>query len=373
MDVALSASSNPAPFFSLNTATMPIWLTVDSLTGTVPKSLRFSSTSVCDTLAPGTYTASVAIRVSGSADLQVPITLQLNNKAPRLTVAEGTTRNLSWTLGTSLPTPYITAVSTDSPIPYTTSTGGTLAPVISSAQQSGLAYSFGTQIGVGLNPLIFAAAQPGSVLTGTVTLTWGTPASTIVVTFNITVLAPGATLSGLTPASLPTSLSGQTFTVVMVGTGFVTGTDPTQKTKVGVVVGGVIVTDTNISANVVNASNIILTITVPAVADPNLPFAPSGVGGSVPLGICNPAGGSCTIPSGTAMLTIGNGPIIQAITSASTFAQVTPPTLPTIAPFDMISIFGANFCSSGGTGCGTSQILYGAPDSALRYPTFPQS
>ena len=311
----------------------------------------------------------MAVRVSGYADLTIPISLQINNKAPRLTVAEGTTRNISWTLGTPLPAPFITAVSSDSPIPYTTSSGGTLAPIVPAAQQSGLAYSFGTPINVGFNPLIFAAAQPGNVLTGTVTLTWGSPASTIVVTFNISIQSPGATVTGLTPASLPTAASGQTFTVVLTGTGFVTSTDPTQKTKVGVVVSGSIVADTNIAANVLNPSNIILTITVPAVADAYLPFSQAGVGGTVSLGICNPAGGTCSIPTGTATLTIGTGPIVQAVTSASAFTQVTPPALPSMAPYDMLSIFGANFCSSGGTGCSTSQILYGTPDTTLRYPT----
>ena len=369
VDVTLSSLSNPAPFFSVNTASLPIWLTVDSTNGTTPKSLRFTSTSVCDTLAPGTYSANILVRVSGYADLSLPITLQLNNKAPKLTVSEGTTRNLSWTLGASLPTPIVTAVSSDSPISYTSSSGGTLAPIVSPTQQSGLAYSFGTPINVSFNPLVFAAATPGSTLTGTVTLTWGSPASTIVVTFNVLVLSPGATVTGITPASLPTANSGQVFTVVLTGTGFVTSTDPNQKTKVGVVVGGAIVPDTNIAVNVVNPSNIILTITVPAVADPYLPFAVTGTGGSVPLGICNPAGGACTIPSGTATLTIGGGPIIQAVTSASAFTQVTAPALPSMSAFDMISIFGANFCSSGGTGCSSSQILYGAPDSTFRYPS----
>jgi uncharacterized protein (TIGR03437 family) len=268
-----------------------------------------------------------------------------------------------------LPTAFITAVSSDSPISYKATTGGSLGPIVNPAQVSGLAYSFGTQIGVSFNPLIFAAAQPGSVLTGTVTLTWGSPASTIVVTFNVSVLSPGATVSGLSPASLPTASPGQTFSVVLTGTGFVPSTDPSQKTKVGVVVAGALVVDTNIAANVINPSNIILTITVPVVPDANLPFAPSGTGGSVLLGICNPAGTTCSIPSGSATLTIGNGPIIQAVTSASAFIQVAPPSLPIISPYDMLSIFGANFCSSGGTGCSSSQILFGTPDSTLRYAT----
>ncbi len=369
VDVHVTGTGSPSPFFAVNTATLPIWLTVDSTTGTVPKNLRFSTTSVCDTLAPGLYTATVYLKVSGFADYAVPITLQITNKAPKLSVSEGTTRNINWTLGTALPTAFVTAVSTDSPIPYTVTTGGTLAPVVAAAQQSGLAYSFGTQIGVTFNPLIFAAASPGSVLTGTVTLTWGSPAATIVVTFNITVLSPGATLSALSPASLPTAAAGSTFTVSLVGSGFIPSTDPTQRTKVGILVGGTgnVVTDTNFAVNVINASNIILTITVPAVADANLPFAQTGAGGTVYIGLCNPVGGTCSTPSASLPLTIGAGPIIQAATSASTFVQVATPT---IAPYDMISLFGANFCSSGGTGCASNTLLSGSPDTlTLRYPT----
>lgn len=361
-------SSVPSAFFAVNTASLPIWLTVDLTTGVAPKSIRFSSTNVADSLAPGTYSATIYLKVSGYADLGLPVSLLITNKAPRLSVSEGTTRNINWTLGSTLPAPFVTAVSTDSPIPYSVTTGGTLAPIVSAAQQSGLAYSYGTQIGISFNPLVFAAAQPGSTLTGTVTLTWGSPAATVVVSFNIAVLSPGATLSSISPASLPTAATGQTFTVVLTGSGFAPSSDPAQKTKVGIVVGGSIVTDTNISANVVNPSNIILTITVPAVADANLPFAPAGAGGPVPIGICNPAGGTCSIPTGTATLTISGGPIVQAVTSASAYQQVSAPALQNVAPYDMISIFGASFCSSGGTGCTSSQILYGAPDPvALRY------
>jgi uncharacterized protein (TIGR03437 family) len=111
----------------------------------------------------------------------------------------------------------------------------------------------------------------------------------------------------------------------------------------------------------------ILTITVPATADPYLPFAPAGAGGTVNLGVCNPSGAACTIPTGTVQLAIGASPLIQAVTSSSSFIQVTPPVLPAMAPYDMVSLFGINFCT-GGTGCG-KDILYGALDPAtLRYP-----
>ena len=369
VDVTLTSSTVPAPFFTVDTSTLPIWLTVDFTSGRTPKALRFSSTAVSDNLPPGTYNASIAIKVSGSGDLTVPISILLTNTAPKLTVAEGITRNIFWTIGSAAPTAVVTAVSTDSPISYSATTGGTLAPALSASQRSGLAYSFGTQMGITFDPTVLGSAAPGTVLTGTVTLTWGSPAATTVITFNLTVLSPGATLSGISPASLPTAASGQSFTLALSGGGFVASPDPAVRTRVAIVVSGVMVNDNNISWTVVNPSNILLTINVPVAADPYLPFSTSGAGGTVTIGVCSPAGAACTTPSGTAQLTIGNGPIIQVVTSASSFVQVSPGVTPSVAPYEVISIFGTNFCSSNGTGCSSSQILYGSPDSALRYPT----
>ena len=267
-------------------------------------------------------------------------------------------------------TPVVTAVSSDSPISYTITTGGSLAPIVAANQLSGLAYGFGTQIPVNFDPTILASAQPGSVLTGTVTLTWGSPSSTIVVTFNVTILSPGATVTSISPASVPTAVSPTNFTIVLSGSGFIANPDPLVRTRVGIVTaGGSLVTNNNISANVVNPSNIILTITVPTGTDASLPFSPTGSGGSVVIGVCNPVGGTCAIPTSSATLTIGTGPIVQVVTSASSFVQVNPGATQSIAPYDIVSIFGANFCSSAGSGCSSSQILYGTPDVAGRYPT----
>lgn len=359
-------SSLPSAFFTVKTSTFPSWLTVNTTSGTAPASLQFSTTSVAGTLAPGSYSATVYLSVSGYADLGVPITLLVNNAAAKLSV-NATSIPINWTVGTAAPTVTITATSTDTPIQYSITTGGTLAPVVPSSELAGLAYSFGTQIDVSFSSTVLASAQPGQVLSGTVTFTWGSPASTTVVTILLTVQSPGATLTGISPASLPTATAGTTFQVVMTGTGFVGGTDPTLKTKVGIVVSNAVVTDSNLSANVVNPTTIILTITVPSATDANLPFLPTGNGGNVVLGLCN---GTCTVPTGTATLTIGKGPIIQGATSASSFTEVSSPTLPTFAPYDMISLFGSNFCSSNGTGCSSTQVLSGSPDAITqRYPT----
>jgi hypothetical protein len=368
VNVAINGSGSP--FFAINTATLPAWLTANVVNGTAPLTVVFSSTSVCDSLAPGTYTANVHIDVSGSGDLWVPFTLLISNKAPTLGVEEGTNRVITWVIGSALPTPVITAASTDTPISYSITTSGLLGPIIPATQLTGLAYSFGTSINVTFPPLVFAQALPNTNLTGTVTLTWGNPAQILVVNFTVQVQSSGAIITALSPPTLPTALPGVApFPVSISGTGFVPSSNPLYATKVGIVTGGVIVPDGNIAVNIINPSNMSLLIAVNATDNANLPFSPTGPGGPITIGVCNPGGGVCTTPTSTAVLTIGNNPIIQAVTSSSTLTEVTPPTLPTIAPYDMISLFGANFCSSSGTGCTSSTVLYGTPGSTTEtYP-----
>jgi uncharacterized protein (TIGR03437 family) len=360
--VNVASVSVPNAFFAVDTTSLPNWLTVDYTSGSAPKTIQFSSTTLCDSLAPGTYTTTVRINVSGYGSLNVSVSILITNPAPKLSVAEGTTRNIVWTIGTPMPTPVITATSSDTPIPYTVLTGGTLAPIVAANQLSGLAYSFGTPINVSFNSVLFASAAPNTVLTGTVTLKYGT-SSSIVVTFNITVNSPGSTLSSVSPATIPTASTGH-YTLGLTGTGFIVSSDPNQATKVGVVQSGTTITfDPNITVTVLTASTIQLGISV-NTTDTLLPFAN---GGSVTLGVCNPTNGACSSATGTTLLSIGSYPIISAVTSSSTLTQVSPPTLPSMATYDMVSIFGSNFCPV----CTSTQILYGAPDPVLQaYPTF---
>ncbi len=369
VDVALSASGEGAPSFTVDTASLPPWLSVDPVSGTVPASLHFATTSVADAIAQGTYNATVRVLVSGSADLALPFRLSVTNPPPTLTVVEGTTLNLSWTAGQALPIPYITLASSGAPISYSIATAGPLSPIVGSSYLKGLAYSYDTPIPVTFDQNVLSAAQPGTVVAGTVSITWGNPAVTTVVTINLSVQSAAATVLSVSPPSVPTAPPGQVFTVALAGSGFIGGIDPAVRTTVGLVSGGALVADANLASLVVNASNIIVTLTVPATADPLLPFDPAGPGGTLVLGVCNPLGAACTVPTGIATLTVGANPVIQSVTSASSYLQVAPPTLPQVAPYDMISVFGFNFCNAAGTGCGRT-ILYGTLDPAtLRYPT----
>ena len=364
--IAVSSSASPAPFFTVDTTSLPTWLTVDSISGTAPKTLRFSSTSVCDSLPPGTYSASVRLDVSTAGALTVPISMLITNSAPKLSVTQSPLT--TWTMGQSVPTAYITLFSTDSPIPYSLTGSGLLQPAFGTGMASGLAYSFGTEIPITFSNTAFAAAQPASVLTGTVTITWGSPASTTVVTFSITVLSAQATISSISPASVPTtSTTGQQFIVDLSGTGFVQSSDLTQKTKVGVVSNGTLVQDTNIASSITNASNMVLTITATS-NDTYLNFASSG---TVVIGVCNPQGSTCSVPSSTVTLTISAGPVIQEVTSASSFQQVNAGTNPNVSPYDMLSIFGTNFCAASMPACSSTQIIPGVLNAAtLVYQTW---
>jgi uncharacterized protein (TIGR03437 family) len=362
-----SVSASPAVFFSVDPSTLPLWLNATPTTGTTTSAvtMTFVPTAGAETVALGSYSANVHLKVSGQLDTVIPVTLQVKDPTATLTVAEGTTRTISWVLGQALPTLVITPVSSDSPIAYAiTTTANSLSPVVGAT--SGIAYSFGSApIPVTFLQSIFGAAAPGATLSGSVTFTptSGTP---VTVTINVQVKSPGALIYSISPSSLPTATSGS-FTVVLTGSGFVYSGGSTLVTKAGVVSGGSIVSDYFVTPTVINSTTISLAITVPASNDPYLPF--SGVGGTVAFGVCNPGGGNCSTPASQINLTIGVNPIVQAVTSASSYIQATAPALTPVSAYDILSVFGTNFCVSGGTGCiAPNPILYGTTDPvASRY------
>lgn len=355
--------------YTVNPATLGSWLTASPMSGVYgsANTIIFQATGGIDSLAPQSapYAQTVHISVSGYADTMVNINLMVTNPAATLSFAEGTARNLTWVQGQGLPTATITAVSSGSPIQYSTTSSGIIAPIIAASEVSGLAYNFGTEIPVTFPNLPFSEAQPGSVLTGAVKFAWGTTSSTV--TFNVTVQAGTSTavLNSSTPSNLPTASVGEIFTLTLYGSGLVPGTDPTQRTTVGIVnASNQIVPDANIlSTTVSNSSTVVLTIQAPASADPLLPWT----GTLVTFGVCNPAGGSCATPTGTFAIPVGAGPTITKIISAST---LTSAATPNVAPYDILTLWGSNFCTSNGTGCGANGILFGQLNpSTLTYST----
>ncbi len=364
------ASLGPLPF-TVNTAAMPPWLSVDTPGGTTTQTVRFSSTAYADSLAPGLYSTTlpgVLVSSPGYEPTALPITLLISNTASTLSIGgSGAVQNMVWNVGDPIPSAVITLVSSDAPVSYSLVSGGVLKAKFSNGEQEGLAYSFGTQIPVTFDPAVFLGATAGSTLNGTVTVTWGSQASSLVVNFNVRVLAGQATLTSISPASIPTSATpGQTFQISLAGSGFVAGTNLAQVTKVGIVTGGIgstsMIPDANLSALVISPSLITLVVTVPspAGADSFLPFTATSPT-SVILGVCNPNAttNTCNAATSTQTLTIGSNPIITAVSSASSFVQLTTPN---VAPFDLISIFGTNFCPL----CGSNGTVAAVPNSLTK-------
>ena len=363
-------AANPM-YFLVDMTTMPAWLTVNATSGNITSkggtaTLTFTVTKVADSLTPGTYPTSppIALKVAGYASTLVYVTLTVQASASTLSLQGSNIQTLSWSPGQTLAPATITIVSSGAPIPYTTQV---IAPGSNDAgalvnPPAGLAYSMGTNLTVTFNPLNFAAGTPGSTLTSTVRIKWDTTSGDdLVINFIVNIQSPSATaiLTGISPSNLPSGAPAETFPVTLYGSGFVPSNNNTMATFVGVVGGTTgFVKDANIVATVNSSTMISLVITVPA-SDQNLPFGTAG--STVTLGVCNPNGGTgnppCLNPS-TISFTIGDGPMISGVTSGSTFAQVTS-SIGVLTPYDIISIFGSNFCVSGGNGCGSSQVLNG--------------
>jgi hypothetical protein len=102
VDVALTSANSAPASFTVDPASLPAWLSANNLSGSTPSTVRFTTTGVADSIAAGAYSAAVDVQVSGAGDLVVPFHLAVANPAPKLLVAEGTTRNLSWTVGQPL-------------------------------------------------------------------------------------------------------------------------------------------------------------------------------------------------------------------------------------------------------------------------------
>jgi uncharacterized protein (TIGR03437 family) len=370
--VASNLPSLPNPFFSVYPSSVPFWLTPSIMTGTASttEKVRFSTSSLADTLAPGNYSATVVLQVAGYGDLDIVFNLQVSNPNPTLLwtsnpTASGTTVTLaSYMAGTtSYPSLSITLSSSDSPIPYSIAFGGALAPyATTTADQKGFAYNFGTPIPISFG-YAWAAAVPGTPVTGTISITWGSQNTVSLINISVPVTAPGATLTGISPASLPTATAG-TFTLGLIGTGFVGNSGSSSSVKptlVGTMVSSTFTKDASIV--IANVTPTLMTLTLSAT-DTAFPFA---AGGSVTLGVCNPAGSATTCTPGagaTYSLIITASPLIQAITSASTFSQVTAPAHPTLAPYDLISIFGTGFCNT----CASGTAINGALTANDFYP-----
>ena len=148
--------------------------------------------------------------------------------------------------------------------------------------------------------------------------------------------------------------------MTLTGTGFIKSPNPNIATQVGISVSGTYTPSQYLTATVTDTSHINLAIIVPPGGTMILPFdTTSNV--NVTLSVCNPTNGVCNtvFPNSTATFTIGSTPTITELTSASAFVPQT-----TVAPYDLISLFGYDFCPT----CSTSYVMLGGPNANMVYP-----
>jgi uncharacterized protein (TIGR03437 family) len=354
--VTVKVTATASTYFTVDASTVPIWLTMGAMSGTAVSAgvnVTFTPSAVGATLGTGSYYANVKLDVVGDAALTVPVSLVVSDPAPTLTVSGGSGLTFNWAQGSAYPTKTLTAVSSNEPIDFTV-TAAVASPTVPANwivvnHASGVAYNWGTPLTVSFVQAAFVNANVGDVLTGTITIT---PAggSAIVTNVAITVTPPLAAITSLWPAAIPPQASAgesDVYTIVVTGTGFVSGTNATAVT-----VAGDALASGNGSATVVNSTTMILTI-------PSKKYLLTA--GTVALAAKNQVSDTAT----TAILTVTTAPIISAVTNSASYQQQSPGATPKIAPYDMISIFGDNFGPSG-----ANPIVTGVPDATFfNFPT----
>jgi uncharacterized protein (TIGR03437 family) len=376
VNLSISAGSDA---FVVDPTTVPIWLTLSASSGTAtttPVAINFSPSSAAAQLGGGVYSQTVHVRVSGFQDLQIPVTLSVNEPGSTLSVTTApaevsSTVPLTWVYGsTTYPTATISVFSTDQPVAFTATATVTSPAAPANWLQlnagSGIAYNFGTPLTVSILKDVLQNATVGNVLTATVTISYGSTPTTITVPVSITVLEPYATLSStapLYPAAAPPQTSGS-LQVVVTGTGFISG--GSFPTTVSIAYGTVTVpvalvgltskTGNQVGAvTVVNPTTMILSI--PFEDGSSTPVSILGTPQAITISITNGVTINSVLETPvTTSLNITNSPIINAVTDAASMAEPNPGKLPTFAPYELVTLFGANFCGAA-PGCSGTPVV----------------
>jgi uncharacterized protein (TIGR03437 family) len=369
--------------YSVDPSTVPYWLTVTpdgnpivvSTSGTLATA-TFNSNANAANLTPGVYTYNVHVRVTGFQDLVLPVSLAVAGSASSLTVKYNTTTEtgnpataiaLNWQYGAAVPAVSLNLLSSDAPLAFTVTTAITTptntVDWIQSPVASAIAYNYGTGLNLTFLSDVFKNANVGDILSGTVTIT-PSSGSVVVIPINITVTEAAAALgtTPLSPAYVPLQMTGSV-KVVVSGSGFYPST-ATTPTVVSIKY-GVVTTLTDLTSiasadtvpvhgavTVLNPNTMILTIPWEDVT----PVSILNTAQVITISIVNGSIGSAV----TTTLTVTTKPIIDTITDAGALVAPAAGVTPNFAPYEMVTIFGANF--------GATSSVVASPSSGL-YPT----
>jgi len=365
--------------FSLDPSTLPAWLGVTlpspatATTGGV--SVTFTPVAaVVKALAAGNYSGSVGLQAA-NATHELTISVQLSVSNPTATVSiQGPTTN-SATLnypGASLPVPTTTVVSSDEPTAFsaTCSVQSTYPGYVPSQAPcqlnvgatravtvTGIAYTYGMPMTTTFDPALFLSGTPyGTVITETVTVTAGSQAP-VSATYAYTVQPVAPTFTAVSPTSAAAVPAGDSLVFTLTGTNFVGPNSilpgsTLSPTKVWV---GTF----DVTANAVVIDSTRMLVSVPGSDFPAI--AAKANSAAMVVGLANQIAKTApTAPAVTQNVSITTAPVVYAVTSTATYMQPNPGTLPKVAPFELVSIFGANF--------GVTGSVSGALNSFNQFP-----
>ena len=371
VNVKFTAASSTT--FVIDPSTVPFWLTVGAIGGpatAVGVTVTFDPNANAASLNAGGYNGAVHVKVSGFADLVIPVSLTVSDPASNLTVIDNggidasLGETINWTYGSAYPTLPLTMVSSDAPIGFTITVTGNPANApanwITFTHTSGVAYTYGSLITASFLSDILYNAAVGAILNGQITVTPsnGKPAINIPITINVN--EPAATITRIFPSQTPMqALPGTALKVVVTGSGFgTTGGYSGQPTTVSIAYGAVVATDITTIAgggfSVANPNTLIITIPVQDGTPADILSAAQ----NVTISIKNGNIGSTV----TATLTVTTNPIIYTVADSASIVEATPPANPTVAPYELISIFGDNFGLTG------TNVVNATLDPYKRYP-----
>lgn len=373
--------------FNLDPATVPAWLTATATgtASTTPTTVTFTPVlAVIKALAAGNYTASIGYEAVGAEhELLIPVTLTVSNPTATVSIQGHATNPaiLNYPappgLAPAIPAPVVTVLSSDEPTGFTAacSVSSTYPAYVPSqppcqmtgasaeaATVTGIAYTYGTPLTVVFDPALFASpgvlpsGTPfGTVVTVTVSVTAGVqPAVTQSYAYTIQPIAP--TFTAVSPTSASVVGSGDSLVVTLTGTNFVgpnqiLGGNAISPTKVWVGTND-LTTPVPSVITVLNGTTIM--VSVPAADYPTLTAGK----GTMVIGVANQIAGAAPLQSTavTQDLAITTNPVVYAVTSTATYLQPNPGTKPSVAPYELISIFGANFGAFSAPGYATGAL-----------------
>ena len=323
--VSLKAGSSTPTFTTAITGNNTLWLTVGPDAGKLPASLsvRVNPTS----LAVGTYTANIAVTVTGVATpVTIPVTLIVTSPPSTLTLS-ATTLNFA-----APPNPPATQT-------VNLSTNG--AP-ISFAASSGVAWLQVTPaVGVvlpGEQTALTVSVDPSSLApqtapyTAKVTVVASGAAVTAksqTITVNLTVNSVQPTIASIWPATLP--LNGASQTITIRGTNFYNATTVKVQTVTA-----------PLTTTVLSSSALLAIVPATLITTP----------GTLNVIVSNPAPGGDSTAS---PVTVTNAPAILGILNSASYGNI-------LSPGQLASIFGTNI---GPTTPASMTITNGFVDTTL--------